>query len=83
MDAIDAGDTLRLDPVRDALVGGEHELFDQTMRPAPLRAHDGLHVPFGIELHDRLRKIEVDGATALALGVEFECEFVHSLELGN
>ena len=46
------GMLVRLDPVSDALVGGEHELFDQTVRPASFRAHDGLHVAFGIELHD-------------------------------
>ncbi len=73
VDAVDAGG-LGLDPVGDALVGREHELLDEAVRPAALRAHDGLHVAVGIELDDGLGEVEVDRAAALALGVELERE---------
>ncbi len=43
---------LRFEPVRDALVGGEHELFDEAVGPAALRASDGGHVALRVELDD-------------------------------
>ncbi len=76
VDAIDARG-LGLDPVGDALVGREHELLDEAVRPPALRAHNGLHVAVGIELDDGLGEVEVDGAAALTLGVELERELIH------
>ena len=83
VDAIDAGDCVRPDPPRHALVGAEHELLDQAVRPAALGAHDRLHVAVGIELDDRLGQIEVDGAAAVALGIQLEGELVHPIKMRN
>jgi hypothetical protein len=69
------------EPVRDALVGGEHELFDEAVRPAALGADDGFHVAVGVELDDGLGEVEVDGAATVALGVELESEFEHLVEM--
>ena len=41
-------------PVGDALVGGEHELFDQAMGPGTIRAEDALHLAFVVEVDDGL-----------------------------
>ena len=70
VDAVDAGDALGFEPGGDALVGGEHELFDEAVGPAALGADDGGHVALGVELDDGLGEVEVDGAAAVALGVE-------------
>jgi hypothetical protein len=80
VDAVDGRDALGLQPVRDALVGREHELLDEAVRPTPLRAHDGLHVAVGVELHHRLRQVEVDGAAADALGVQPQRQLEHLVE---
>ena len=80
MDAVDGGDALRGEPGGDALVGGEHELFDQAVRPAALGADDGFHVAVGVELDDGLGEVEVDGAATLALGIEAEGELEHGVE---
>ena len=70
-------------PVGDALVGGEHELFDEAVGPVAVRAEDALHRAFVVELDDGLGEIEVDGAALLALAVEDLGEREHALELGN
>ena len=80
MDAVDGRDALRFEPVGDALVGAEHELFDEAMRPAALAAHDGLHVAIGVELDDWLGEIEVDGAAAHALRIEAKGELEHAFK---
>ena len=56
--------------MRDALVGGEHEFFDQAMRDVALGARDAFHQAEFVELDDRLGKIEIDRAAALAFAVE-------------
>ncbi len=83
VDAIHAGDALLFEPGGDALVGGEHELFDEPVGPAALGADDGLHVAVGVELDDGFGEIEVDGAAADTLGVEAESEFEHGVEGGG
>ena len=69
--------------MRDALVGGEHELFDEAVGPAALGAGDGGHVALRVELDDGLGQVEVDGAAAVALLVEQQGEGVHLLEGGD
>ncbi len=82
VDAVDGG-AVRFEPVGDALVGGEHELFDEAVGPAALGADDGGHVALGVEGDDGFGEVEVDGAAALAFAVEEEGELVHLLEGGD
>ena len=70
VDAVDGGHAEAMVPVGDALVGGEHELFDEAVGPGAVGAEDALHLAFVVEVDDGLGKIEVDGAALLALAVE-------------
>ncbi len=54
VDAIDGGHSEALVPVGDALVGGEHELFDQAVGPGAIRAENALHLAFVVEVDDGL-----------------------------
>ena len=74
---------LGFEPVGDALVGGEHELFDEAVGPAALGAGDGGHVALGVKGDDGLGEVKVDGAAAVALLVEEEGEGVHLLDCGD
>ncbi len=80
VDAINGWDLLGGKPRRDAFIGAEHELFDQAMRPAPLRAHDRLHVAVRIELHYWLRQIEVDRATPHPLPIQPQRQVQHPID---
>ncbi len=55
VDAINGRDPLCGKPRRNALIGAQHELFNQPVRPPTLRTHDGLHVAVRVKLHHRLR----------------------------
>ena len=79
VDAVD-GFALCFQPMRDALVGGEHELFDEPVRPAAFGAGNGGHVALRVELDDRLGQVEIDGAATVALAVEQQRELVHLLD---
>ena len=81
VDAVDGGHADAMVPVGDALVGGEHELFDEAVGPGAIGAEDALHLAFVVEVDDGLGKIEVDGAALLALAVEDFGEGEHALEL--
>ena len=80
MDTVEAGDALRLEMVRDDLVGREHEFFDQAMRDVAFGARDALHQSEFVELDDRLGQIEVDRSAALAFAVENLREVAHEFE---
>ena len=80
VDAVEARYAAVFEPARDALVGAQHELFDEPMRPSALGLDDGLHVAVGVELHDRLGQVEVDGAASHALGVEPQRKCEHVVE---
>ena len=68
-------------PVGDALVGGEHEFFDEAVGPGAVGARDALHLAFVVEVDDGLGQVEVDGAALLALAVEDHGEVEHALEV--
>src|ERR1700730_781337 len=65
----------------DALVGSEHELFDEAVRRVALGAHDGAHVALRVELDHGFRQIEVDRAALDAFRVEDTRQRVHALEV--
>src|ERR1700735_5251521 len=81
MNSVHAGHILRLDPGSDAFVRGQHELFDQTMRPSSLRPHDGFHVSVWIELNHWFRKIEIDRSAAMPFRVQLQRQLIHPFEL--
>ena len=83
MDAVKAGDAVRLQVMRHRLVGREHEFFYQAMRDVALGAGDGFHQAELVEFDDRLGEIEVDRSAALALAVEDVREITHQLEAGD
>src|SRR5258708_17494474 len=70
-----------LQPGSDALVGRDHELFDQTIGPAALGTNDALHGAAGIKFNDRLGQVEIDRSAALALAMQQAREFVHPFEI--
>ena len=80
VDAVEAGDAVRLEIVRDAFVGREHELFDQAVRDVALGAGDGLHQAEFVEFDDGLGEIEVDRSAALAFAVQDLLQVAHELE---
>ena len=80
VNAVEAGDAVRLEMVRDRLVGREHEFFDEAMREVALGAGDGLHQSELVELDDGLGQIEVDRSAALAFAIQDLCEVAHQLE---
>src|SRR5579863_542854 len=81
VDAVEAGDAVRLEMVGNGFVGREHELFDQAVGDVALGARDGLHHSEFVEFDDRLGEIEVDRSAAVALAVEDLGEFAHELEV--
>ncbi len=54
----------------DSAIGGEHELFDETVSDIALAARDIGHALLFVELDDRFGKIEVDGAAFIAAGIQ-------------
>src|SRR5260370_1235027 len=67
----------------DSAIGGEHEFFDETVSDIALAARDIGHALLFVEFDDRLREIEIDGATFVAAGVEQQSEFLHIAEAGR
>ena len=49
-----------------ALVGGQHELLDDSVSDVPFRTHDGLRAPGEVQNDVRFGQIEVDTAPAAA-----------------
>ena len=80
VDAIERRDTLVFEVLCDALVGREHEFFNQAVRDFALRAGDALHQSKFVEFNHRLRQIEVDGTATLAFAVQNESEIPHQFE---
>ena len=72
VNAVDGGDAEAFKPAGDALVGGEHELFNETISPGALGFGDAAHLAVLVELNDGLGEIEVDAAAFIA-------DFVHEL----
>src|SRR5260370_9849586 len=70
VNSIERGDALRLEILRHALIGREHELLDQAVRDVALRARDALHQAELVKFDHRLGRVEVDRSTRLALSVE-------------
>ena len=81
VDAVEAGDAVRVEMVRDGLVGREHELFDEAVRDVAFGARDGLHQSEVVELDDGFGEVEVDRSAAVALAVEDLREVAHEFEI--
>ncbi len=64
----------------DRAIGGEHELFDETVSDIALAARDIGHALLFVEFDDRLGEIEIDGATFVAAGVEEQSKLLHIAE---
>ncbi len=83
VDAVDRSNPLPLQPGSNALVGRQHELLDQPMRPPSLRPHDGLHIPIRIKLDNRLRQIKVNRPTTNPLRIQPQREVEHRVKRGR
>ena len=81
VDAVEAGDAVRLEMVRDGFVGREHELLDDAVGDVALGAGDGLHQSEVVEFDDGLGQIEVDRSAALALAIENLLQVAHEFEV--
>ena len=79
--AIEGGNALGFKVGRDSLIGRQHELFDEAMREEALGTRDSFHQSVLIELDERLGKIEVDGAAALALFGKDLGELLHEQKI--
>ena len=77
VDAVDGSNALVFEVGGHGFIGREHELLDQAMGEEPLGAGDAFHQAVLVELDERLGKIEVDGAAALALLVEDLSQLLH------
>ncbi len=80
MDAVDGWDLELLQVAGHGFVGGQHELLDDSVRDVPGAPYHSHHLAEFVELDERLRQIEVDGAATHALPVEDERQFLHGLE---
>ena len=83
VDAIDRGHAEVFKPGGDALVGGQHELFDEAVGPGALGLGDAAHLALLVELDDRLGQIEVDAAALFAALVHEAGQMAHAFEAGN
>src|ERR1035437_2081550 len=77
---VDGGDAGMFQVSGDALVGRQHELLDDAVGDIARRARDAGHGAQFVELDERFRQVEIDGAPAHALLVEHQREFLHQLE---
>ncbi len=77
VDTVDGSNTFLLEVGGDGFIGREHELLDEAMGEEALGAGDAFHQAVLVEFDERLGKIEVDGAAALALLVEDLGELLH------
>ena len=66
MDTIDRWHAEILEPGCNALVGRQHELFDQAIGPGALGLGHATHLSLLVKFDDRLGKIEIDGASLAA-----------------
>ena len=80
VDAVERRHAEIFNPDGDALVGGEHELFDEAVGPGALGAGDAAHLAVLVELDDGLGKIEIDRPALFAALVHEDGEFFHALE---
>ena len=80
MDTVERGDALALQILRHALIRRQHEFFNDTVRNIALRTGDALHQSKFVEFDDRLGKVEVDRAAALAFAVEDHGQVSHGLK---
>ena len=83
VDAIERGHAEVFKPGGDALVGGEHELFNEAVGPGALGLGDAAHLALLVELDDRLGQVEVDAAALFAALVHEHGEVPHALEAGH
>ena len=60
MNAVQAGDPMRLEMVSDSFVCRQHELFNQAMGEIAFGARNGLHQSEFIELDHWLGHIKID-----------------------
>src|ERR1035437_8957316 len=77
---VDGGDAGLLQVSGDALVGRQHELLDDAVGDIARRARDAGHGAQFVELDERFRQVEIDGAAAHALLVEHQRQLLHQLE---
>jgi len=64
----------------DRFIGGEHELFNNSVRDVSFGASNSGHLAFHIEHDVRLGHIKIDGASFGALAVQDKCKLSHQLE---
>ena len=81
VDAVERGHAEVFKPDGDALVGGEHELFDEAVGPGALGPGDAAHLAVLVELDDRLGQVEIDGAALFAALVHEDGELLHALKV--
>ena len=81
MDAIERGNPAALKIPGHGFVGGQHELFNEAVGEVPFRTRNAHHAAKLVELNQRLRQIEIDGAALHAPAIENECEFLHQFEV--
>ena len=82
MDAVEAGGAVPLEPPRDGLVRGQHELLDQPVGAVALAPLDGEHRAALPEQHLRLGEIEVHRPAAAPHRGQDLLQLRHPLEVG-
>ena len=83
VNSVERGHAEILGPGGDALVGGQHELFNEAIGPSALGLGHAAHLPLLIELDHRLGKIEIDAAALRAAPIHQQGELLHAFEAGN
>ena len=81
MDAIDRGLLREQQPLRDGLVGGQHELLDQAVGDVARLRDDADHESGVVENDVRVRQVEVDGASRIAPLPKQRRELAHVAEV--
>ena len=64
----------------DALIGGEHEFFNDAVSNIAFRAGNALHQAMFIELNQRFGQIEIDRTPPLAFAIQDHGELAHGLK---